>query len=112
MQRTSLVTTLSSNEPIEWNSVDFRSVIEYHLPYLRNTALAPIPISAETGFHSRGDFYQILINQGIAPKLHWIILRMNNLVNPLHYDGAAMDILVPSEEALDYIWNMYRTTSI
>lgn len=112
MQRTSLAASLASNEPNEWNSADFRSVIEYHLPYLRNTALAPIPISADVGYHSRGDFYQLLINKGVTERLHWIILRMNGFVNPLHYDGVAMDILIPNEEAIDYVWNMYRTTSI
>lgn len=112
MQRTSLSVSLNNNLPPEWTSQEFKSVIEYHLPYLRDTALAPVPVSADVGWHSRGDFYQILINNGINDRLHWIILRMNNLTNPLHYDGSAMDILIPHEDAIEYIWNMFRTTSI
>lgn len=101
---------LASDLPAEWNSREFRAVIESNLYNLKTLNVSRFAIVDSEAYHYRGDFYSLLVKYNQPAKYHWIILRMHNLYSPVDFDGKAIDLTIPDEDYIQNIWDIYRTT--
>lgn len=57
----------------------------------------------------QGDFYGLLQFKLVQPKYHWIVLRMNGMVNPTDYDGQETTFLLPNYGFVDEQFRLYQT---
>ena len=102
---------LGPDMPHEWYGRDFRNVIETQLGNLRTRGATVHAISESEGYHHRGDIYSLLTSRNVISKYHWIVMRVNKFYSPLAYDGSAFDLLIPNEDLINNIWDLYRTSA-
>lgn len=102
---------LNPDMPKEWYGSEFHGVIETHLAALRTNGSTIHTVSDSEGYHYRGDMYSLLTSRNILSKYHWIVLRVNKLYSPVDYDGKGFDLIVPNEESINMIWDLYRTSA-
>lgn len=98
----------------------FRTVIETHLPLLRthpNTQRQAITPDVIHQFE--GDFYGLLIQNGIPMHLHWIYLRVNYMNSPNQFGAQLRDpyrdryeftLLIPPEDTISELRKLFLTT--
>lgn len=102
---------LLQDMPKEWWGRDFRNIIETHLPTLRVQGSTIHTITDSEGYHHTGDLYSLLTARNVISKYHWIVMRVNKFYSTLEYDGKAFDLIIPNEDAINMIWDLYRTTA-
>lgn len=94
---------LKSSGPSVYYSKGFRTAIEDHLLFLRNSAYTQkFSITAILAHRHTGNFYSLLNALGIEPYLHWVYLRLNGLTTPSQYRGE-LSLLAPSTIDIDPI---------
>lgn len=95
----------------QFYEADWRLVIESHLVWLINNAKEErLNINPHMGWKYEGDFYGMLTEANVPNHLHYVILRMNGLFNPVEYDGTLLTILLPNEKLISNLSAMYQTT--
>lgn len=62
--------------------LEFRQIFEDHLSYLRVTNVSYSEIDEQLAYKYEGNFYGFLLELGIPIHMHWVYLRINNMVNP------------------------------
>lgn len=97
----------------------FRNMVEQHLSVLRyHPEVALDEISPDQVFRFRGDFFGLLQQKNIDPSLHWIYLRVNNLLSPTDFGNAfneeyttsrVFNMIVPPESAIDTLRKRFLT---
>lgn len=93
-----------------WYDPTFRAVLEDHMTYLRThekTSYAtPEPIHV---VKYRFDFYSLLRALGVEQYLHWVVMRMNNLISPTQDFTHLTHILIPNPATVTQILSHYNT---
>lgn len=97
----------------------FRTVIETHLPLLRNSPdTRRQEISADKIHQYEGDFYGLLAEQGVPLELHWLHLRVNGFESPYQFGRVdaygqftelAFTLLLPSPDVIRGLRTLYLT---
>lgn len=86
-----------------------RRTFEIYLGWLKThpetTAHAVDP---HTVYKYEGDFYGLLNMLDIAPELHWLVLRINDLTNPMDFPQDIGEILVPDYRVISRILQRHR----
>lgn len=97
----------------------FRNLIEQHLSVMRfhpETIIDEIP--SDQVFRFRGDFFGLLQQKNIDPSVHWIYLRVNNMVSPTDFgnafneeytDSRLFSMIVPPESLIDNLRKRFLT---
>lgn len=109
----SLVTQFPTIPANAYYEPAFRAILEDHMQYLR---LHPKTVSTEVigidALRYAGDLYGYLTYNKIGQALHWIILRMNNFVNPAEFDERILTLLIPDAGVIDGIKQQYSTVVV
>ncbi len=105
----SLIFGSTSNDAVYYTP-GFLRTCESLLPKLRssptNTVLS---IEPTLGHRYQGDFYGMLTASRIAPKYHWITMRVNDISSPDQYDGTQLDFILPDFSIVESQMVMYKT---
>lgn len=93
-----------------YHETKFLELIESHLTFLRNAeGVMTLPVSSLASEKYRGDFFGLLADMNI-PKDHWhIAMRVNDLRSSADFTGKMDVILVPNNQSLVLLKNIYRT---
>lgn len=90
---------------------DFRRVLETHLGLLRNLEETRwVEIKQHLAYKYEYDFYGLLQELSVPQHLHWVILRVNNMVDPREFKTEMAQFLYPPAEVVDRIRKLYATT--
>lgn len=77
-------------------SKEFRDTLESHMDYFRKSrdtrAMDVDPQKAEV---YDGDLFGFLLYAKIAPKLHWVVMRVNNFFSPTEFGPGVTSLLIP-----------------
>lgn len=90
--------TFSQNEL--FNDPAFRSKLEKHIPILRSRATLTMSDKAPTLLdqdNDRGDFRMVLMEFGVPLHLHWLVMRINGIIDPMKWDYLKEGLLVIDE---------------
>ena len=83
-----------------FNDPEFRSKLEKHLPILQSRAIRMMGDKAPSLLeqdNDRGDFRMVLNEFGTPKHLHWLIMRINGIIDPFHWEFLKEGILVIDE---------------
>ena len=93
-------------------SAGFRNNIENHLEYLRTSGKSSLlTIEPYKLVKYTGDFYGLLNTLQINQDIHWIVMRVNDMVNPIEFDEQMTEILVPDDSELRLLLGRFLNTS-
>lgn len=89
----------------------FRHFLEDHLNVLINhSETVELPLDDNTTYRWEGNLYGYLVQKNIPSHLHWIIMRMSNMLSPNEFGEEKSKILVPNPSVLDKLSQRYLTT--
>lgn len=90
----------------------FRNAIEPCLPVLKKKGsdLRSIQIVPALADNYDGDFYGLLTELKIAPHMHWITMRLNDMRSPQEYTSAMTSFITMSAKEMGVLLQMWRTT--
>lgn len=90
----------------------FRRVLESHMGLLRNlTSTQLVAIEPNLAYKYEFDFYGLLQEKGVAEHLHWVIMRVNDMVDPRDFKAEMDRFLVPTAEVIDSIRKLHMTAA-
>ena len=82
----------------------FRVTLETHLNYLRtDPQTRMLDVTPTQAYRHEHDFYGLLVELNIPTHLHWLMLRLNNLTDPMDADRDIVFVLYPAPAVLDLI---------
>lgn len=88
----------------------FRRYLETYMPYLRNHVDSEdLVIDHHDLYKFEGDFYGLLSKYNIERKYHWIVLRINDLLNPNEVPQHLEGIKIPNPSQISKIVQIYKT---
>lgn len=91
----------------------FRSMVEAHIPWLReHRDTNDLPIEPKVAIRYQGDFFGLLTRLQFQQHLHWIIMRVNGLTNPMEYDHEMLELRIPSKDVLADLERLHTTTEV
>lgn len=82
------------NDPI------FRNKLEKHLPILKQRATTVINDKAPSMLdqdNDRGDFRMVLMEFNVPIHLHWLVMRLNDIIDPMRWEFLRNGMLVIDE---------------
>lgn len=98
-----------SGEKIYYNA-EMRRHFEIYMGWLRNhEGNEERPVDPHTLYKYEGDFYGLLKTMGISPELHWLVMRVNDFVNPMDVPMDIKAIVIPNLQAVGRIVQRYRS---
>lgn len=83
-----------------FNDPVFRSKLEKHIDLLKARAKLATPDKAPSLLaqeNDRGDFRMVLKEYGTPMHLHWLIMRINDIIDPFTWDFLKEGILLIDE---------------
>lgn len=108
-----ILNKMANDGPAVFYEDAFFDTLETFLTYFRtHPRTRSVAIPLEKAVLYVGDFYSLLSDVGIPYQAHWFILRLNGMVAPSEYTMDKLSLLVPPEEDLDRIRQIYRATSV
>lgn len=91
---------------------NFLNVLEDHMTYLRGlkstTRQEVEPIDV---VRYQADLFGLLGKLGIKPELHWIVMRMSNIVSPAKVPDDLSYVIIPDEAEINRLKQTVVTTS-
>lgn len=76
---------------------DFIEKLEHHLPILRSRATRISGASPLDQDVNRGDFRKVLFKIGIPLHMHWLIMRINGIMDPERWEPLREGLLIIEE---------------
>lgn len=96
-------------EDIYYNT-EFRRFLESYMHYLRTNSKTQVEtIDPHNAYKYEGDFYGLLQVMGVAPNLHWLVMRVNDLTNPSESDETLTEILLPDGPTIARLSQFYQS---
>lgn len=92
-----LTSTMSVSDSIAIDR-DYYVLLETHIAYIRSLS-SYVSIPPNTASIYQGDFDGLLENMRIPKKYHYLIRRINGIVNSVDYDGETTSVLLPGGES-------------
>lgn len=97
--------------PAEYTLTDeYKAFIESIIPTLRtspSTDVLTVPV--ETGYLFRFDLTSFLLDQKVAIEDHLVIIRLNDLNGPQDFDEHTSKLMIPDQQFLGQLKQVYRT---
>lgn len=89
---------------------DFRAVLDTNMNFLRNhPKTRSIAIVARDSYKYTGDLAGLLTQYNVEAGLHWIVMRMNNLLSPAAYNDSIRILLIPPADVVNRIRSLHVT---
>lgn len=89
-------------------SKGFRNVIENHIEYLQEIATSTVvSVELNSMIKYQGDFYGYLNSINVNQDIHWIVMRVNEMHNPIEFGEKFPQVLIPDRKELDYLLGRY-----
>lgn len=86
--------------------------IETHLAWLRSLPTNRLLIfEAALAYKYEGDLAGLLLESGIQPEYHWVIMRLNDMTSPTQYSGTQTKLLMPDLSQIEAIRAVFRTAN-
>lgn len=86
----------------------FCNMLESYMGYLRESASSTkITIIPHDVYKYEGDLFGLLSINNIDPSLHWIVMRMNKITNPLDVDSELSELLIPDISVINNLSQIY-----
>lgn len=107
----SVVSQMRSSGTSTYYEPGFRKVLEDHLEWLINRSVGrvlEIPLSDLVKY--KYDLTGYLTSAAINPEMHWIVMRMNNMVSNRDFDGTVTSVIIPDRGDLEELRRRYMTT--
>lgn len=83
--------------------------LEQHLGYIKDQGLTLVTIKETVAYKHEGNFYGILHELNIPANLHYITMRINDLLNSGDYDGYDTTIKLPEYGIIEQLKAQYLT---
>lgn len=100
-----------SEGPAIYFDLGFRNVLEDHMTYLRTHGQTRDQVVDKgAAYKYEYDLFGFLSMAGIAPHLHWVVMRMNNMTSPMEFGMHNETLLVPEATVVDKIRQAHMTT--
>lgn len=95
--------------PINTYSPSMLADVYHHLyRFMSSQNNLQITVDPVTGLRYAGDFIGLLIEKGVPSRLHRATLLLNNLSDPMDYDGTKLTFLIPADDELDDVMVRHR----
>lgn len=89
---------------------DFRAVLDINMNFLRNhPKTTRIAIVARDSYKYTGDLSGLLSQYNVDVALHWVVMRMNNLLSPSAYNDSIRILLIPPADVVNRIRSLHVT---
>lgn len=97
--------------PSEYTLTDeYKAFVESIIPSLRvDPSTSTLTVPNETGYLFRYDLTSFLLDQKVAIEDHLIIIRLNDLNGPQDFDEHTSRLLIPDQQFLGNLKQVYRT---
>jgi hypothetical protein len=90
----------------------FRVVLEDHMTLLRNDSTTQIiDVAPMDAYVYEADLFGLLSKYGVAPYLHWLTMRMNDMTSPSENDLKLTQLLIPYQGNIDKIRQSYTSVN-
>lgn len=79
---------------------EFINKLEKHIPILKQRATRVVNEKAPTLLdqdNDRGDFRMVLMEFDVPLHLHWLVMRLNDIIDPMRWDMLKDGMLVIDE---------------
>lgn len=87
------------------------TVIEAHLRYLINhPSTVKINVDPQAAYKYEFDLWGLLTSLNYPMYLHRIVMRMNDMVSPTDFTADHRTLLIPAQETIASIRNVFATT--
>lgn len=107
----SLSSKILTNFDFSYSNPIFTNILEDHLPLIiKSQHSLVMDVDMLTALHYKNNFYGLLTEMKLDYKYHWIIMRCNNILNPLSFTGEMTKLLHPDLNYVDNLFNTWRTT--
>lgn len=94
-------------------SKGFMDVLEAHLDYLKKSTLTNVFIvDKDLAYPYIADFYGYLSFRGIAPKNHWVCMRLNGYLSPFDFKADVDTLMIPSSQDIEMIRSSYVNSGL
>lgn len=91
------------------DSSEFRQVMNDHFLHISDNSPDVIEIPMEINVRRRGDFYGLMRELSIEPKLLWITQRINGIEASYDYSGQLTYLRVVNLSIIDNLLQKFRT---
>lgn len=94
-----------------FQDVGFRQVLVHHLDLLRANATDFTPPTPLEQYEERGDFRMLLLEFGVPYHMHWLTMRINNIIDPFRWDLITTSVKLIDENSalLSSIRDLYNS---
>ena len=94
-------------------SKNYMDMMESHVAYLKTSTQSNVFIvDRDKAYVYRGDFYGYMNYRGVAPKYHWICMRINGYYSPFEFKADVDSLIIPSTEELEQIRVSYLNSGL
>lgn len=93
----------------------FRNTLETNMGLLRaSTGVITIAIESHDAYKYENDLYGLLQKLLYPEDAHWVIMRLNDFVDPREFSSTTTTLLIPDFTAVEQIRRLYmtRTTKV
>lgn len=109
MAELSMTQYIQGSEDDLYNYIPFRHCLEDHLRLLRSNA-KPTSVDPMDAYRFRYDLSAYLRHKGVPFHLHYIVMRVNDMYYNYDFDESTTYLLIPDEDSLSNIANIYSAT--
>lgn len=97
--------------PNHFYRLEFRSIIESMLPYLKNHAdTAKLSVEPDLVYYYNQNFYSLLFRLNQHSKYHYMIMRCSGIEKPTDDFSDLTSIYVPSPDLIARLTSSFKTT--
>lgn len=82
----------------------FRNVLEDHMTYLRTSAVTKnVEVDVLSSYKYQADLFGYLYLRNIPAFLHWVVMRMNRMTEPMEFGPSITTLLLPDPNMIEQI---------
>lgn len=98
--------------PSTYYEKDFLDILESHLVSISSrTDTVIVSVESLDAAVYTGDLYGYLTKLNVPMNLHWVTMRLSGMYNTNQFGPNNVNILIPSESAIDKIRQSYSVVS-
>lgn len=87
-----------------------RRYLETYMGWLRDhERTVTLPVDPHQAYKYEGDFYGLLQVLKIPQDQHWLVMRVNDLTNPMDFPQDIQGVMVPDSDVIGRIVQRYRS---
>lgn len=109
---TMIIQTLARQVPDSvYTEEGFQQMLETHIPYLLSLNTTQTrAVEPHATFKYRYDLFGYLVSIGVPDELHWIVMRMADMVSPTDFDASCTFLTYPKLDEIGRLRALYVTS--